>query len=191
MRACQVCGFSSWGPLKSVSELQRLAEFDPKPDVFAWVRCDNCKSIAQVGWVQESAPSTPATPPDAGFPGIMSNLLNLVPTAPLPPSRTERLIHTLLRSSMWTRKDTVTDVVVAARALETALDAPPASIAGKESEKYWLVLSFPAREEFERWFTGLLDAVNQADHIGFTTQDYPPKWYDAAVAYAEDKRRGK
>lgn len=191
MRACQLCGCASWGPIGNPESIARLAEFIVT-NGHEFVRCDGCKSIGRKDLLQE-APQ-PMTPPDAGFDvgAFMKPVMaTLMPPIPAPPTRTERLVLEILRGHPRTGKnqssaDYAQWVVALARVIEWELDhptGPSASEAIDPSKQPWLVLSFPAREEFERWVTGFLDAVVWP---GYNTgpKDYSTQMYERAITYA-------
>lgn len=190
MRVCQVCGCASWGPIGNLAEIQRMTEFQVDLPAEAFVRCDNCKSIARADLLQDAEfkPGV-VSPPSPGLPDFMTDMLaKVMPVVPAPPTRLERLTVALLRSGMFgavdyralaemQKRPGETSVVIAiARDLERQLDEPIAT-----AKQPWLTLSFPAREEFERWVTGFLDAMLCP---GAVEGGYSEKFYEAAVAYA-------
>lgn len=203
MRPCQLCGCASWGAIGDPSEIVRMTEFALDLPAGAYVRCDNCKAIARLDLVQD-AEFKPGliTPPSGSMPDFMSNIFERVmPAVPTSPTRLERLTVALLRSGMFASIDVrsllgvlknpdKTSVVIAiARDLERQLDQPITSAMDPSAKQPWLVLSFPARESFDYWLTGLWDAVNKADHNDFTTtSEYTEVHFDAAAAFAQDKK---
>lgn len=195
MRSCQVCGCASWGPVGDPAEIRRRTEFAVDLPAEAFVRCDNCLSVARADLLQDSSQSTPTAPPDADFGGLGSFLkpvmATLMPSIPAPPTRLERLTVALLRSGMFakpdgwnlsallTQEDKPSILIEVARHLESQLDQ---SVTPKTTAKQpWLVLSFFTRQEFECWVAGFLDAMLVP---GAVEGGYSEKFYEAAVAYA-------
>lgn len=190
MRCCQLCGCTSWGPVGNPDELRRASAFLPDARVDEFVRCDGCKTVAKREFLQgPTAQEMSGGPVPAGvldLPAI-AMMKEFIAPIPPPPTRTERLVHTLLRSDLLdtSQVDTAQTIVGFARDLECALDAPPSGCRTEPtSSACWRVLSFASRMDFESWLTGLWDAVN-AVHPGFTaTAEYPDAWYDTAAHFA-------
>lgn len=186
MRCCQLCGCTSWGPVGNRAELRTQIEFKGYEKDVEYVRCDNCKSIARKDLLETlgayvDPPESPA--PDAWDLGSM--FAKVMPSMPAPPTRTERLTQTLVRRAQILdiyNNQLAVEIVRFARQLETALDNPAVTQIDPIANTPWLVLSFPAREEFERWVTGLFDTVNR--DTGADKKDYTQETYEAAIRYA-------
>lgn len=62
MRACQVCGCKSWGPIGDPAKLERVSPWRLSEN-WTFVRCDNCTAIAREDLLLEGDTQTlnPAT----------------------------------------------------------------------------------------------------------------------------------
>lgn len=124
MRPCQLCGACSWGAA-SLVDMTRFVRHIPLStvDPNRCLKCDNCLSIALKSVIEEPTPSLVVEDPFTL--GLTTMTAALKDSSPSRSNRTERLVHTLLRSDLLDTHevDTADSIVDFARKIERALDA--------------------------------------------------------------------
>lgn len=136
MRACQLCGVASWGPLKDPSRLAGLVAIVNA----VFLECDNCRTPAREDLIADAvlsadfAPlsSRPMHDPFGSVLGAMPALFKGMLPEKDPETRTERLVRELIRSetvmndiliNVESESNSARALVKRARAIETELDA--------------------------------------------------------------------
>jgi len=162
MKACQLCGAKSWGPVARIEEI--AGAYSPcfvltGLEAVAYARCDNCSAVAQKVLIDAEEPSDSAVNPAVSLQDlsevnpfrIASSVLKAA--LPVPETRLERLVRALCRSG--DKFATVTDLVEYARRIERAMDSDPAA------ETCWASLQWPTREDFMSWMLPGLDQARR------------------------------
>jgi hypothetical protein len=185
MKACQLCGAKSWGPVPG--NLPRvISHAGQEPLAFLWDkeiehfrRCDHCLQFAALAAIDDD-PDTSTVPTLESFnprprPGDM--LKGFLPPPAKPETRLERLLRAALDSPISRRPQDLVNYVLACEdlleAAEKGAAAPDpvvdlSATGSAVTEGLWLHLGWRTKENFIEWFwtrlTGL-ESPSPADKL--------------------------